>query len=74
MRYDNDERMVDRLVTYTIEYNGRIVIIEDVPARVDPETGEQFFSPATVEQLQAIVWSGRQPDRIDPTPVFQFAA
>lgn len=74
MRYDNGERMVDRLVTYTIEYQGRVVIIENVPAQVDPETGEQFFSPETVEQLQAIVWSGREPDRVAQTPVFQFAA
>jgi YgiT-type zinc finger domain-containing protein len=74
MAKDNEERLVDRLVTYSIEYGGRLVIIENVPARVDPETGEQFFSPETVEQLQAIVWSGRQPDRVMQTPVFQFAA
>lgn len=74
MANHNEERLVNRLVTYSIEYGGRIVIIENVPARVDPETGEQFFSPETVERLQAIVWSGRQPDRVAETPVFQFAA
>jgi YgiT-type zinc finger domain-containing protein len=74
MLTENEARLVDRLVTYSIEYQGRIVIVENVPARVDIETGEQFFSPETVEQLQAIVWSGRQPDRMAQTPVFQFAA
>lgn len=74
MLSDNEDRLVERLVTYSVEYDGRIIIIENVPARVDPETGEQFFSPDTVEQLQAIVWSGRQPDRLAQTPVFQFAA
>jgi YgiT-type zinc finger domain-containing protein len=69
-----EDRLVEKLVTYSIEYGGRIVIVENVPARVDPETGEQFFSPETVEQLHAIVWSGRKPDRIAQTPVFQFAA
>jgi YgiT-type zinc finger domain-containing protein len=69
-----EDRLVEKLVTYSIEHGGRIVIVENVPARVDLETGEQFFSPETVEQLQAIVWSGRQPDRIAQTPVFQFAA
>jgi YgiT-type zinc finger domain-containing protein len=65
---------MDVLVTYTIEFSGRVIVIENVPARVDPETGEQFFSPATVERLQAIVWSDRQPDRVMETPVFEFAA
>lgn len=74
MKYDTDDRMVDRLVTYSVEYEGRIIIVENVPARVDPETGERFYSPETVEQLQALVWSGRQPDRVAQTPVFQFAA
>lgn len=74
MRYDNDERMVERLVTFSMDYHGRIVTIAGVPARVDSETGEQWFSAATVEQLQAIVWSGREPDRMAETPVFQFAA
>ncbi|HEX2080139.1 MAG TPA: YgiT-type zinc finger protein [Longimicrobium sp.] len=74
MTNDNEDRLVDQLVTYSIEYGGRVIIVENVPARVDPETGEQFFSPETVERLQAIVWSDRQPDRIAETPVFQFAA
>jgi YgiT-type zinc finger domain-containing protein len=69
-----DDHAVDRLVTYSVEYEGRIIIVENVPARVDPETGERFYSPETVEQLQALVWSGRQPDRVAQTPVFQFAA
>jgi YgiT-type zinc finger domain-containing protein len=74
MQIDQEERLVDRLVTYTIEYRGRIVIIENVPAQVDPETGEEFFSPATVERLQAIVWSGRESGHEEREAVFQFAA
>lgn len=56
----DDDRLVQRLVTYRVEYDGRIVIVENVPARVDPETGEQFFSPEVVEQLQTIVWNEGQ--------------
>jgi YgiT-type zinc finger domain-containing protein len=66
--------MVQALVTYSVEYEGRMVIVENVPARVDPETGERFYSPETVEQLQAIVWGNRRPDRVEQTPVFSFAA
>ena len=73
MPYDAD-RLVQSPVTYSVEHGGRIVIIENVPARVDPEPGERFYSPETVERIQAIVWSNRQPDRVAQTPVFQFAA
>ena len=74
MAQEHKDRLVQSLVTYSVEYQGRMVIVENVPARVDPETGERFYSPETVEQLQAIVWSGRQPDRTAQTPVFEFAA
>ncbi|HET6231485.1 MAG TPA: YgiT-type zinc finger protein [Longimicrobiaceae bacterium] len=67
------ERLVERLVTYTIEIDGRVLIIEDVPARVNVETGEQLFSPETVERLQAIAWGDRKPDRGAEPPVFRFA-
>ncbi len=69
-----DRRFADQLVTYTVEVDGRVVIVENVPARVDEESGERFFSPATVEEVQAIVWGNRTPDRIAQTPVFHFAA
>lgn len=74
MTEQSNERLVERLVTYSVEYRGRLVIVENVPARVDVETGERFFSPETVERLQAIVWSDSQPDRVAQTPVFEFAA
>ena len=50
------ERMVETEVTYTLEVNGKCFIIQHVPARVCPETGEQYFSPETVEALQKKVW------------------
>jgi YgiT-type zinc finger domain-containing protein len=53
---------VEKQVTYTLELNGKFFVIENVPARVDEETGEQFFSPSTVEHLQQIIISGQTPD------------
>ena len=55
------ETLVEMSVTYSIEVNGRFVIIEDVPARVNVETGERFFSPETVECLQQAVWEDVNP-------------
>jgi len=68
------ETMVDQEVSYTLEAHGRFIIIQNVPARVCLETGERFFSPETVEQLQRTIWGKRKPRRLIQTPVFDFAA
>jgi YgiT-type zinc finger domain-containing protein len=69
-----EERLVEQLVTYTIERDGELVIVEHVPARVNLETGERLFSPETVRRLQQIVWERRAPTRTIQAPVFEFAA
>jgi hypothetical protein len=69
-----EERLVERLVTYTIENDGELAIIEHVPARVNMETGERLFSPATVRRLHQIVRERRTPTRTIQAPVFEFAA
>lgn len=67
------QTLVEKKVRYTLELNGRIVIVENVPARVCVETGEQFFSPETVETLQKTVWEQKKPSRMIQTAVFEFA-
>ena len=67
------EVLVEREVTYTLEVNGRLIAIENVPARVNLETGEQFFSPDTVKRLQQMIWTQREPQRVIQVPVFEFA-
>jgi hypothetical protein len=69
----SEEGFVEQEVTYTLEFQGRFIIIEHVPARVSLQTGERFFSPATVEQLQRIVWEGKTPSRVIETPVFEYS-
>ena len=68
------ETFVEQKVTYTIELDGKFIIVENVPARVCVETGERLFAPETVERLQQTVWEGREPHRVIETPVFEFAA
>lgn len=68
-----EETMVERRVTYTLEVDDKIVIVENVPARVSLETGERFFSPETVEHLQQTIWEGKKPSRVVQVPVFDFA-
>jgi hypothetical protein len=63
----------ETLVLYTLIRDGELIVVENVPARVDPDTGEQYFSPQTVERLQSIVWDRLRPTRIIQTPVYEFA-
>ena len=67
------ETIVETEVTYTLERAGRFYIIEHVPARVCKETGEQFFSPETVEHIQALIKGAKKPDRVVETPVYEYA-
>lgn len=68
-----EERFVRQNVTYILEAEGRLFVIENVPARVSQVTGEQLFSPETVERLQQTVWGAQEPVRVLETPVFEFA-
>jgi YgiT-type zinc finger domain-containing protein len=68
------ETFEEQTVTYVLEQQGKVLIIEHVPARVCRETGERLFAPETVERLQQIVWEQRTPTRIVETPVFEFVA
>ena len=65
--------MVERRVTYTLEHEGHFYVVENVPARVDEETGEQYFAPSTVDRLQEVILSKQKPDRIVETPVYKYS-
>ena len=65
---------MERLVTYTQELDGRFIVVEHVPTRVCRETGEQLFSPETVNRLQAIIRSRHKQARGIEMPVCEFAA
>ncbi len=52
MSVGHKERLVEQRVTYTLEMKGKFYIVENVPARVDEETSEQFFSPSMVERCR----------------------
>jgi YgiT-type zinc finger domain-containing protein len=68
-----EEQLVDRRVTYTLEHDGKFYIVHNVPARVNEETGEQFFSPATVEKLQRVILHSHKPTLTMETPVYEYA-
>ena len=69
-----DETLVVTEVTYVLELDSKVIVIEGVPERLNVETGERYFAPETVEQLHEIVYSSQPPQRMIAAPVFQFAA
>ena len=73
MTTDRQETLVEKQVTYTLSLNGKLFLIDNVPARVNEETGEQFFSPSTVERLQETILDGREPDRFVQVPVYDYS-
>ena len=74
MMNNKPETLVEKQVTYALQFNEQLFVIENVPARVNEETGEQFFSPSTVEHLQQIILTGQEPDRFAEVPVYNYAA
>jgi YgiT-type zinc finger domain-containing protein len=72
MKTDWQETLVEKQVTYTLNLNGKIVLIENVPARVNEETGEQFFSASTVEHLQQTILDRKEPDHFVQVPVYNY--
>lgn len=68
-----DETLIEKNVTYHIEFGERLFLIENVPARVNVETGEKHFSLETVEHLQQAMWGQCRPVRTIETPVYEYA-
>ncbi len=70
---NNQRKLEKREVRYTLLKGDQFIIIENVPARVDVETGEEYFSPQTVEQLHKIILEKDKPVRTINTPVYDFS-
>jgi hypothetical protein len=67
-----EEKRIEQKVTYSLFKDGKFYIIENVPARVNPETGEQFFAPKIVDKIHKIILKNPKPFRIIETPVYEF--
>jgi macrodomain Ter protein organizer (MatP/YcbG family) len=66
------EFFVEEPVTYTLQLDDKFYLIENVPARVNEETGERHFEPEVVTKLQQLIRSGKAPDRVIETPIYSF--
>ena len=67
------ETLIEQSVIYHIGVDGRLLLVENVPARVNVGTGERYFAAETVERLQRAVWEQCPPVRTIQTPVYEYA-
>lgn len=70
---EKKDSFTKQLVNYSLEYEGKFYIIENVPARVNEETGEQYFAPETVQHIQKKIKSHSKPKKTIETPVFDYS-
>ncbi len=66
--------IAERLTTYTQWFEGRLIVIENVPAWECTQCGEVYYDPDVVERIQAVIWSDQPPKRIIETPVYDLGA
>lgn len=60
-------------VTYPQAYQGKIYILENIPAEVCSQCGEVLLRPGVLEEMQQRIWSGETPNRTIPVPVYDLA-
>ncbi len=64
--------VVEKEVSYAIEFKDHLHIVEHVPAKECVQCGERLYSPETVEKIQNAIWQDRKPDRVVKTPVIDY--
>jgi YgiT-type zinc finger domain-containing protein len=65
--------MEERLIRYMWDFEGRAVIIENVPEEVCTQCGEKVFRPDIVEKLQRIAWGEPPETKTVRVPFYDFA-
>ena len=63
----------DKRITHPQQYEGKILILENVPAEVCQQCGEVLLRPDILERVQKLVWEGAAPRRTARVPVYDFA-
>ena len=63
-------KLVSRKITYPQEYDGKVVILENVPAEVCQQCGDVLVNPDVLKKIQKNVWSGVKAKRSVNVPVY----
>lgn len=67
-------QLQEQLVTFTHWVNGRLIVIERIPALVCDSCGETYYSPEVVDRIQTLLDSDLQPDRVIEAAVYDLPA
>ena len=70
---DWKEPLTEQRVTHVVMTDAGAVVLENVPARVNTDTGERLFSPETVRRIEGILHGRFRPKRVVETPVYELA-
>jgi YgiT-type zinc finger domain-containing protein len=62
------------LIRYHVEFAGKLVVVEHVPALVCDHCGEISIAPQVASSVQRTVWGAKPPIRAIETPVYEFGA
>lgn len=67
--------LIYKKITYTQELEGKVYVVNDVPALVCSQCEEQYLSPEIVDRIQKVIEKGEQKKLkpIQQIPVFHFA-
>lgn len=63
----------EKTVTVPYRHKGKLVIIENVPARVCRRCGERYYDAVTVERMEAIARRKKTVEKTMMVPVRDFA-
>lgn len=64
----------EKSISYAQPFQGRIYLLENVPAEVCRQCGEELLSPQVAEKIQQLVWCNAEPTRMAETTVYDLAA
>jgi len=62
--------MTEKTITVDLRVNGKLLIVEGVPAKVCDTCGEKVFTPAVTKKLQNLAKQRKKPPRTRRVPVF----
>ena len=63
-----------RQITFTATLQGSLVAIEEVPALVCRQCGEETFSADTMKRIEALLAAHPRPARVAEVPVYVLGA
>ncbi|MBI1738475.1 MAG: YgiT-type zinc finger protein [Acidobacteria bacterium] len=61
----------ERRVIHTVRHQGKVIVIDHVPAEVCSVCGDVLFRPETVRSLERLLGSPRRPDAT--VPLYEYA-